>query len=82
VAVTKSQVYGSAWRRVRRAVLLRDAWLCQIRAEGCLGWADEVDHILSWRLWVAACLTSRICGRLAGIAMRFVVASWVGRSRR
>ncbi|WP_405159853.1 HNH endonuclease [Nocardia sp. NBC_01499] len=31
---------------VRRAILNRDAHLCQIRADGCLTRAGEVDHII------------------------------------
>ncbi|MBF6063029.1 HNH endonuclease [Nocardia terpenica] len=31
---------------LRRAILNRDSQLCQIRAEDCLNWATEVDHII------------------------------------
>ena len=33
------------WPRIRRQVLDRDAWQCQIREAGCTGVAEEVDHI-------------------------------------
>jgi 5-methylcytosine-specific restriction endonuclease McrA len=34
------------WRRLRAAILLRDKGLCTIAAQGCLGTADQVDHII------------------------------------
>lgn len=37
---------SSAWKKVRRRVLERDGGVCQIRLEGCLGAADQVDHIV------------------------------------
>lgn len=37
---------SSEWKRVRRRVLERDGGRCQIRLEGCLGVADQVDHIV------------------------------------
>lgn len=49
MALSRDAVYGSAWRKVRRLVLERDEWLCQIRGEGCLVRASEVDHRISWR---------------------------------
>lgn len=40
---------GHRWRRVRRAVLERDEWRCQIRIEGvCTTIADTVHHTLGW----------------------------------
>jgi len=33
------------WRRVRRRVLDRDAWTCQIRGPGCTLAATTVDHV-------------------------------------
>jgi 5-methylcytosine-specific restriction endonuclease McrA len=36
----------SAWRSVRKAVLARDGFCCQIRLAKCRGWADTVDHIV------------------------------------
>ncbi|WP_156920311.1 HNH endonuclease [Segniliparus rugosus] len=33
------------WPRIRAGVLRDAGWLCQIRHRGCLGSADEVDHI-------------------------------------
>ena len=39
-------VYGSSrWRRVRRLVLDRDEYLCQVRGERCEGHASCVDHV-------------------------------------
>lgn len=34
------------WRRLRAAILRRDKGRCAIAAEGCLGDADQVDHII------------------------------------
>lgn len=40
-------VYRSpAWKTVRRLVLVRDGFRCQIRGPGCQGWANQVDHIV------------------------------------
>lgn len=35
-----------AWRRVRRAALERDGWVCQIRGPRCTVRATEGDHIV------------------------------------
>lgn len=35
-----------AWRRVRKLVLERDDYVCQIRGRGCTGLATTVDHII------------------------------------
>jgi len=40
------QVPRRPWSRVRRAVLERDGWTCQLRRPGCLGVATTVDHIV------------------------------------
>ena len=37
--------YEGPWRKVRAQVLERDGHRCQIKAPGCLGIANEVDHI-------------------------------------
>jgi 5-methylcytosine-specific restriction protein A len=37
--------YGRGWRQVRLFVLERDGYQCRIRFPGCLGRADQVDHI-------------------------------------
>jgi 5-methylcytosine-specific restriction enzyme A len=42
--------YDGHWRVVRQQVLERDAHRCQLRFPGCLGRADEVDHLLDVRL--------------------------------
>jgi 5-methylcytosine-specific restriction protein A len=69
-------VYNGAWASVRRMVLARDRWLCQMRGAGCTGHATEVDHIVpvaqggSWydlRNLRAACAT---CNRSAGAMAR------------
>jgi 5-methylcytosine-specific restriction endonuclease McrA len=54
VALSRDVVYGSAWRRVRRLVLERDGYRCRIGGPGCLVDADQVDHIVSWRVGGAA----------------------------
>ena len=36
----------SQWQQLRRAILARDGWRCQIKDEGCLGIATETDHIV------------------------------------
>jgi 5-methylcytosine-specific restriction endonuclease McrA len=42
--VTRSWGSTPQWRRVRRRVLERDGWVCQLRLEGCQGRADECHH--------------------------------------
>jgi 5-methylcytosine-specific restriction endonuclease McrA len=42
--------YDGHWRVVRQQVLARDAHRCQLRLQGCLGRAGEVDHIIDVRL--------------------------------
>jgi 5-methylcytosine-specific restriction protein A len=41
-------VYNGAWPRVRREVLKRDDYRCQIAGPNCKGKATEVDHIVPW----------------------------------
>lgn len=49
------EVYNHHWRRVRKVVLRRDGWECQIRGPECEHrhegdrCAGEVDHIIPWR---------------------------------
>lgn len=38
--------YSGPWKTIRREVLLRDDYRCQIKLEGCTQVAEEVDHIL------------------------------------
>ncbi len=40
----------AAWRRVRLVVLERDGRMCQIRGPRCTLDANEVDHIVPWRV--------------------------------
>lgn len=39
----------AAWKAVRRAVLDRDGYRCQLRLANCKGHANAVDHIIDWR---------------------------------
>jgi 5-methylcytosine-specific restriction endonuclease McrA len=40
-------VYDStAWKLVRKSVLARDGFRCQIRLPGCLGRATAADHVV------------------------------------
>lgn len=39
------RAYGGPWRRLRKQVLERDNYTCQMRLEGCTGLAVTVDHI-------------------------------------
>lgn len=39
------KAYGGPWRRLRKQVLERDSYVCQIRLDGCTGHAVTVDHI-------------------------------------
>lgn len=39
--------YRGDWIRVRRMILERDGWLCQIQAKGCTIKATAVDHIIA-----------------------------------
>jgi 5-methylcytosine-specific restriction endonuclease McrA len=36
----------AAWQRLRRAVLARDGYVCQVQGPRCTGIADTVDHVL------------------------------------
>lgn len=64
--------YSGPWRRIRKQILERDNYRCQIGGPGCRGLADEVDHILPVALggawWDAENLRAscRVCnlGRL------------------
>ena len=33
------------WPTLRRAVLERDGWVCQIQGPNCAGHSNEVDHV-------------------------------------
>lgn len=37
--------YSGPWQRIRKQVLERDQYLCQIRYPGCTRRATQVDHI-------------------------------------
>jgi 5-methylcytosine-specific restriction protein A len=41
--------YIGPWRKVRRAVLVRDGNRCRIRGPACTIRATCVDHIVPWR---------------------------------
>jgi 5-methylcytosine-specific restriction enzyme A len=44
--VAVNPVYRSAaWKSVRKTVLIRDGWVCQVRLPKCRVRADTVDHI-------------------------------------
>jgi 5-methylcytosine-specific restriction endonuclease McrA len=43
----RSSPYGGPWQQIRRQILHRDAYACQIRLPGCTVTATEVDHITS-----------------------------------
>ena len=36
---------SAAWRRVRRQVLERDGYVCQVRLDGCTSHATHVHHV-------------------------------------
>lgn len=38
---------GRAWQRTRARIFARDGYACRIRAEGCTGAAEVVDHVLN-----------------------------------
>lgn len=46
--MSRSWAGGSttAWRKVRAAVLARDAWRCQLQLVGCTEQAVQVHHLL------------------------------------
>jgi 5-methylcytosine-specific restriction endonuclease McrA len=62
----------AAWQRVRKAVLRRDGYVCQVQGPRCLGHATTVHHIapgsqaphLFWaeENLVAACSRCNYCG--------------------
>ena len=37
--------YDNTWRAMRKLILQRDGWQCQIRLAGCTHDATQVDHI-------------------------------------
>ena len=41
-----SSPYNGPWQAVRRAVLERDRYLCQLRLPGCRRVATSVDHVV------------------------------------
>jgi 5-methylcytosine-specific restriction endonuclease McrA len=41
--------YGGPWPRVRRTILERDDYRCQINGPNCKTHATTVDHIISWQ---------------------------------
>jgi 5-methylcytosine-specific restriction endonuclease McrA len=43
--VAKAAYNDAAWLTLRRLILERDAYLCQIRKRGCTSHATQVDHI-------------------------------------
>ena len=66
--------YGGKWQTVRKKILARDGYVCQIRAKGCQGQATDVDHIVppslggSWYDWANLRAACHHCnaGRLVG----------------
>ena len=38
---------SAQWKRTRLYVLDRDGWQCQIHGPRCLGYANEVDHVVT-----------------------------------
>jgi 5-methylcytosine-specific restriction endonuclease McrA len=42
-----SSPYSFQWASVRREVMKRDRFQCQLRYPGCVGRATEADHIVS-----------------------------------
>jgi 5-methylcytosine-specific restriction endonuclease McrA len=45
-----SRAYNGPWQKVRKQILERDAYRCQINGPGCTGHANEVDHIVPLRV--------------------------------
>jgi 5-methylcytosine-specific restriction protein A len=41
-----SYAYGSGWAVIRKQVLVRDGYRCQLRYDICVGRASQVDHIV------------------------------------
>lgn len=39
---------GYAWRIQRRRILRRDQGMCQLRLDGCAGYANQVHHLYGW----------------------------------
>lgn len=37
------------WPRIRKLVLIRDGYRCQIQTPICIGLANSADHIIPWR---------------------------------
>lgn len=40
------RVYDGPWKQVRKLVLARDRYLCQLKRPGCTHAASQVDHII------------------------------------
>jgi 5-methylcytosine-specific restriction endonuclease McrA len=49
MTASKRPYDSQRWRVVRRDVLLRDGFVCQIRLAHCTGSATAVDHVVDWR---------------------------------
>lgn len=45
----KSPYNTQTWRKVRKQVLARDRFRCQIRRPKCHGYANAVHHVVDWR---------------------------------
>lgn len=43
---TRSSELPPDWESIRRRILRRDGWVCQIGSAGCLREASDVDHIV------------------------------------
>lgn len=59
---TTERGYGYAWRKLRKQILERDQYLCQVAlGEGRVESATEVDHVINKALWLD------LHGTLAGV---------------
>lgn len=59
---TTERGYGHAWRKLRKLILERDGYLCQVAlAEGRIEAATEVDHRINKATWL------ELHGTLAGV---------------
>jgi hypothetical protein len=81
--------YGTIqWKRLRKAILLRDAYTCQVAGPKCLVRASTVDHItpiiLGGDFWSPQNLRAscRACNYASGTHIRDTVAEIVAELRR
>lgn len=73
---------GYAWQRLRRQVLRRDGYECQIRLPGCFEEADQVDKIVPASVDPSLALDEDNCRAACGPCHRKVTARQAAEASR